>query len=163
MHESDLKPGIGVQAGRPGARLSGAAGWASALLGLLVIVGLGTGCGGQGLSAEEKASAGIVEVDVERAAELITGGDVVVLDIRTPREFRAGHMPGATNVDYRARDFEERLAGLDRDGAYLMHCASGVRSGRALELFRELGFRHVYHLDSGFEGWRKSGLKVTVE
>lgn len=163
MRESDLQPRFEEQAAPLDTRSSGAVVWVSALVGLLVLVGLTMGCGVRGLSAEEKAVAGIVEVDLERAAELVARRDVVVLDIRTPQEFRAGHMPGATNVDYRARDFEERLAGLDRNSAYLMHCATGRRSGRALELFRELGFRQVYHLESGFEGWRGSGLAVAVE
>jgi phage shock protein E len=132
----------------------------SPLVVLLLMAGLITGCAPSSASVEELAAVGIVDVEVDEAAELIFHGDVVILDIRTPREFKVGHIPGAMNVDYRGRDFEERLAQLDRDQTYVMHCAVGGRSVRALEIFKEHGFRNVHHLRSGFEGWRAAGKEV---
>jgi phage shock protein E len=127
---------------------------------LLLMAGLTGGCAPSSASVEELAAVGIVDVEVEEAAELIANGDVVILDIRTPREYKAGHIPGAMNVDYRARDFGERLTQLDRDQTYVMHCAVGGRSVRALEMFKEHGFRNVHHLRSGFEGWKAAGNEV---
>jgi phage shock protein E len=132
----------------------------SAMVMLLLLVGLSTSCAPSSASVEELAAVGIVDVEVEEAAELIANGDVVILDIRTPREYKAGHIPGALNVDYRGRDFEERLAQLDRDQTYVMHCAVGGRSVRALEMFKEHGFRNICHLRSGFEGWKAAGKEV---
>jgi phage shock protein E len=109
---------------------------------------------------EEWAAAGIVDVDLEQAAGMIARGDVVVLDIRTPREYAAGHIAGATNLNYRADDFADRLAALDRDREYVMHCATGGRSARALEVFKEQGFRNVHHLRAGFEGWKAGGYEI---
>jgi phage shock protein E len=123
--------------------------------------GLLAGCAPSGASVEQLAAIGIVDVDVERAAELVAAGDVVILDIRTPGEFTAGHIPGATNVDYRDRDFAERVAALDPSHVYLMHCAVGGRSARALTLFHDHGFSNVHHLRTGFEGWKAAGMEVT--
>ena len=80
-------------------------------------------------------------------------GDVVLLDIRTPAEYKSGHISGAILLDYYASDFVDRLKGLDRDKTYLIYCRSGNRSGKSLAIFEKLGFRHAYHLETGIRGW----------
>lgn len=128
---------------------------------LLLVATVVTGCTRSGASVEELKAVGIVDVDVEQAAEWIDAGEVVILDIRTPGEYEAGHIPGATNVNYRSRDFAEQLGGMDQDKVYLVHCAVGGRSARALDLFKEHGFKNVLHLRSGFEGWKAAGKEVS--
>ncbi|MCB1129402.1 MAG: rhodanese-like domain-containing protein, partial [Verrucomicrobiae bacterium] len=102
----------------------------------------------------------IVHVDAAGAAALIQKGGVTVLDVRTPREFAAGRIQGAQNIDYKASDFRSRIEGLDRDGTYLVHCAVGGRSTSALAVFQELGFKRVVHLDGGMKDWEKAGQPV---
>ena len=79
--------------------------------------------------------------------------DVVLLDIRTPGEYKSGHIQGAVLVDYYARDFFEELRALDRNKTYLVYCRSGNRSAKSLAIFNRLGFRRVYHLKTGIRGW----------
>ena len=86
--------------------------------------------------------------------------DVVLLDIRTPREFKQGHIQGAVLLDYYSRDFVERLKAFDRGKTYLVYCRSGNRSGKSLPLFEQLGFRHAYHLETGINGWLKERYPV---
>jgi rhodanese-related sulfurtransferase len=81
--------------------------------------------------------------------------DVVVLDIRTPREFKTGHIRGAQLLDYYSSDFVEKLKRLDREKTYLVYCRSGSRSGKSLKIFKRLGFQRVYHLETGIVGWLK--------
>lgn len=83
---------------------------------------------------------------------------IVVLDVRTPEEFAAGHIAGAKNVDFKAADFAAKVAALDRKQTYLVHCAAGGRSGKTLELMK--GFVSVYHLNEGFKAWEKAGKPV---
>ncbi len=103
----------------------------------------------------------IKHVDAAGAAKLLqVDPKVVVLDIRTPKEFGEGHLKGAKNVDFYADDFEANIKKLATDKTYLVHCASGGRSTKSLDLFKKLGFRSVYHLDGGFKGWEKAGQPV---
>ena len=78
--------------------------------------------------------------------------DVVLLDVRTPSEFRDGHIHGALLLDYYSSDYVERLKALDREKTYLIYCRSGNRSAKSLTLFEKLGFRRAYHLDTGVIG-----------
>ena len=80
-------------------------------------------------------------------------------DIRTPKEFKEGHIAKAINIDYKADTFESQLQKLDRNPTYLMHCRSGRRSGLALDTFGKLGFKHIIHMDDGILGWKKRLVK----
>ncbi len=103
----------------------------------------------------------VTHVDAAGAAELLAADSAVtVLDVRTPGEFAEGHLKGAVNVDFKAADFKEKAAVLDKDTAYLVHCRSGSRSTASLEILKELGFGKIYHLDGGFNAWQKSGQPV---
>lgn len=102
----------------------------------------------------------IDHVDAAGAARLIADRKVIVLDIRTPDEFKAGHIAGAKLIDFRAADFEKKLSELDKAKTYLVHCASGGRSTRSLETFKKLRFQSVVHLDGGFRAWEKAGQPV---
>jgi rhodanese-related sulfurtransferase len=86
--------------------------------------------------------------------------DLVLLDVRTPREFAAGHIQGAVLMDVYARDLAERLDTLDRNKTYLIYCLSGNRSAKRLALFNQLGFMHAYHLDTGIRGWLRERYPV---
>lgn len=86
--------------------------------------------------------------------------DLVVLDIRTPEETAAGTLPGATEIDFYAADFSDRIAALDRDGPYLVYCHSGNRSAQAITLMVDLGFTNLYELDGGILAWLQSGSNV---
>ena len=87
-------------------------------------------------------------------------GKVVVLDVRTPEEYKASHIPGAVNVDFKAKDFAEKVTKLDKDKTYVVHCGGGGRSTSSLETFKKLGFKSIVHLDNGFRSWEKAGLPV---
>ncbi len=84
--------------------------------------------------------------------------EFVVLDVRTPGEFKDGRIPGAVNLDFKAGDFDERLGLLDRGKTYLLHCAAGGRSGKTAGRMKELGFRSVLHMKDGFQAWTDAGL-----
>ncbi len=124
------------------------------------LVGLtcwGGGCATQKVSASTTV---IKYVKADEAAQLIAAHQVTVLDIRTPKEFASKHIAGATNLDFFAGDFTAQLARLDRDKIYLLHCASGNRSRRALPAFEQLGFKEIIHLDGGIIAWEVKGHPV---
>lgn len=86
--------------------------------------------------------------------------DFVVLDVRTPGEYQRGHLESAIMVDFSASDFSEKMTALDKDKTYLMHCRSGNRSGQALSVMKELGFKKIYHMNRGMIEWNERGLPV---
>lgn len=108
------------------------------------------------LFAADKAK----HVKADEAAKLIAGGGVTIVDVRTPGEFKDGHIKGAENIDIMSGDFEARLARLDKTKPTLVHCQGGGRSTRALPVFEKLGFTHLIHLDEGFGGWEAAGKPV---
>jgi len=85
---------------------------------------------------------------------------IVILDIRTPSEFKSGHLSHAKNIDFYESDFQKNLESLDKKKTYLVHCASGGRSAKARDLMKNLGFLQIYHLDGGIKGWIKAGKPV---
>ncbi len=109
----------------------------------------------------QSAAQVIRNVSAPQAAELLKSDAAVkVLDIRTPREFRAGHIQSAINVDFYSKQFRQKLAKLDPKATYVMHCKSGVRSRRSLKILRELGFTRIVHMRGGFDAWKRSKLTV---
>lgn len=99
-------------------------------------------------------------VKADEAAKIIAEGSTVVVDVRTPDEFKEGHIKGAKNIDIMADDFEAQLGKLDKTKPTLVHCQAGGRSMRALKVFEKLGFKNLIHLDEGFGGWEAAGKPV---
>ena len=116
--------------------------------------------------AATEAKDGVKHVDAAGAKKVLDeaaakkDAKVVVLDIRTPEEYKEGHIAGATNIDFKAKDFADNVAKLDKTKTYVVHCQSGGRSTRSLETFKTLGFKSIVHLDGGFSGWEKAKLPV---
>jgi rhodanese-related sulfurtransferase/thioredoxin-related protein len=113
-----------------------------------------------GASATPAVTAAYKNLSVEEFARMADDKKNVILDVRTPEEFAAGHIPGAVNLDVSAPDFQEKAALLDRNKIYLVHCASGVRSARACEKLNQLDFPNLYNLPGGFRAWAKAGKPV---
>lgn len=109
---------------------------------------------------DEKAATVVKDVSVKEAEQLIAEKKVVVVDVRTPEEFSAGHIRGATNINFQARDFETKLQTLDRQQSYLIHCAAGGRSAKVREKMKELKFKSIFHLEGGLKAWEKERKPV---
>ena len=109
-----------------------------------------TACG-----SSTATEAGLQLTPVDQVNEIISESPegLVILDIRTPEEFAAGHIAGAINIDYYADDFEQRLGVLDFDVPYVMYCNSGNRSSNTLPLMDSIGFSEVYELEGGIQAW----------
>lgn len=96
-------------------------------------------------------------LDASRFAREIEGKDIVLLDVRTPEEYAAGHLSQARNIDWNGADFEKQVAGLPTSQPIYIYCLSGGRSHTAAEKLRESGYM-VYEMEGGIMQWRKAGL-----
>src|SRR3954469_17562761 len=101
-----------------------------------------------------------IEVDPERAAELIEAGDVQLVDVREAYEVEAGRIEGSRHIEL------ERLASqadtIDRDRPVLFYCRLGARSGMAANAFRRAGYQSS-SLTGGLEAWHARGLPLEPE
>ena len=86
--------------------------------------------------------------------ELMKKPGAQLIDVRTPREFSNGFIEGAKNIDYNGDSFEKQMKKLDKDKPVLVYCAAGGRSENAAELLQEWGFKEVYDLEGGYNGWK---------
>jgi phage shock protein E len=89
-------------------------------------------------------------------------GALTLLDVRTPEEFAAGHVPGARNIP--VQELAARLSELDtaRNGDIVVYCRSGRRAASALQTLQARGFEHLLHLDGDMQGWSAGGHHVEV-
>jgi rhodanese-related sulfurtransferase len=97
-------------------------------------------------------------LDTLGATRLINDTHAVVLDIREPAEYAAGHLPNARNIP--AGELEKRMGELPAAKPVLVCCASVSRSGRAIATLRKAGREQVFNLDGGLQAWRQAGLPV---
>lgn len=84
----------------------------------------------------------------------------IILDVRTPREYRSGHIARAMLLDFHSPAFPDRLSKLDRSKTYLIYCQTGYRSSRTVQMIDKLGFQSVYHLQRGVIEWYRSRLPL---
>ena len=94
-------------------------------------------------------------------AEVPVAG-AVVIDVRTPQEYAAGHLQGATNIDVQSGSFEQQVSALETGGNYVVYCRSGNRSARAVELMTKLGFQHVVDAGGLQDAARTMGLPIVT-
>lgn len=101
-------------------------------------------------------------ISVQDAAGLLNKAPagLIILDVRTPQEFREGHLAGARNVDFFGGRFEMETADLPRDATLLIYCRSGKRSAAAAETLGEAGMDRILHMYQGIEGWKDAGLPL---
>jgi rhodanese-related sulfurtransferase len=96
--------------------------------------------------------------------ERLAWGDrsLVVLDVRTPEEFAAGHVVGARNIPH--TEIAARLAELGdaRERDVVVYCRSGRRSELALDALREAGFTRLYHLEGDWLRWSAEKLPAVM-
>ena len=126
------------------------------LIGLFAVLSVQAG--------EDTQSAATV-IEANAASDFVSEHeDAVILDVRTPFEYEMSHITGSVNVDVQDASFEDKVAGLDPNKKYIVHCAknpSGGRSSRALESMQKLGFKNLYSLEGGFVAWKDAELPLT--
>jgi rhodanese-related sulfurtransferase len=126
-----------------------------ALVAVLFGVALLAGCG--------SSSGGAVQtVDPQTFLSTAKQPGVVVVDVRTPQEYAAGHVDGAINIDVEAPTFDSEIAKLDKNTTYTVYCHSGRRSGIATDAMGKAGFTHVFDLQGGFPDLVNAGATVVT-
>jgi rhodanese-related sulfurtransferase len=82
----------------------------------------------------------------------------VLLDVRTPGEYKKGHLKNARLLDLFSDNFLDEINKLDTTQTYFVYCAIGGRSAEVCELMQQKGFQLVFDMDGGFNKWKQDGL-----
>ncbi len=80
--------------------------------------------------------------------------EYILIDVRTQAEHDQKKIAESEVIDVSQSDFMEKMSSLDKDKKYLIYCLSGARSGHALGIMGQIGFKEVYDLSGGIAGWR---------
>lgn len=102
--------------------------------------------------------------DPEQISQVLQDTDVAkeiqILDVRTPEEYRAGCLKDSKMIDFRAADFDQKIATLSKDANYLVYCRSGSRSAEAVSRMRDIGINNIIEMRGGIVAWQAAGLPV---
>ena len=71
--------------------------------------------------------------------------NAVLLDVRTPQEYREGHIPGSQNVPLQQLDKVEEVT-ENKDTVLYVYCRSGARSRQAVSLLKHMGYTNVHNI-----------------
>ena len=93
-------------------------------------------------------------LDVSNYNEFVTGKDVQLVDLRTPKEYQAGYIDDAINIDYYDQaNFKKSFEKLDKNKPLYIYCRSGNRSQKSVPFLRYFGFTEIYDLKGGYNAW----------
>lgn len=109
---------------------------------------------------EERGAMEAIESD--ELLRRVRSGEVTVLDVRPPEEYRAGHLPGALSIP--VDELKARLKELPKDRDVVAYCRGPycVMAIDAVELLRKKGFK-AHRMEQGIADWRARGWRVEAE
>ena len=96
----------------------------------------------------------IQDIDKQEVSNLLNN-EIVVIDVRTNKEFKEGNIETSFNLDFQKREFIDSFDKLDKNKQYLIYCASGNRSLKASHIMKSLGFKIIYNYKKGYKDWIK--------
>ena len=108
----------------------------------------------------ESGSSKLVSISTDEFAKQIQNKLGVILDVRTLEEYNSGYLSGAIQLDYYKENFSQELDKLDKNSAYYIYCRSWNRSGKTLDLMKQLWFQEVYDLDLWIIDWQKNNYEI---
>lgn len=112
-------------------------------------------------NSQDKKETSFVDVNVEEFRKGIQKEGIQLVDVRTPKEFKAGHIKRATLINFFDESFKEvSTKKLNKNQPVYLYCRSGGRSAKAAKMYTNAGFKKVYNLLGGFNAWSASGQEI---
>ena len=127
------------------------------LLSLLTAISFGTtGCSAQSDSIDTLAPQAFIK-------QAKTDTTAIILDVRTPGEYKEEHLAGARQLDFlNTSVFDAGIKQLDKSHTYNVYCRSGKRSHNACIKMKKQGLK-VFDMEGGILNWKKLGMPTTKE
>jgi rhodanese-related sulfurtransferase len=101
---------------------------------------------------------GTISQDALLARQRAADESLYVLDVRTPEEFVAGHVPGAVNI--RHDEIAGHLAEVPKDRDVVLYCRTGGRTLVAAGVLADNGYTRLYELEGNMEAWEDDGRSI---
>ena len=99
-------------------------------------------------------------VTMEQAKILLSKTGYIFIDVRTEKEFKKGHLPGAINIPRGKLEFVVEKKIPDYKAKIVVYCKSGGRAALALCTLRDMGYGNAIAMNAGFDQWAKASLPV---
>lgn len=81
-----------------------------------------------------------------------TNPNSILLDVRSPQEFKEGHLNGAINIPLYELEMCCTCKLKEKNRLIIVYCQSGIRSKKAIKILNKNGFKNLYHLKNGLDG-----------
>ena len=119
---------------------------------LVLCIGMLFGCSGN--SSEYNYES----ITAAEAKELIDTGDYIILDVRTQEEYDEKHIPGSVHIPIDKNDVEPFKLEVEKQltnkrARIIVYCMAGFRSEIAVKAMSNLGYKRLYNMTDGIEGW----------
>jgi rhodanese-related sulfurtransferase len=125
-----------------------------------LMVGVALVSGGMLLWPFMRRATGGPWVSTTQATHLINREDALVVDVREPNEFAAGHLLGAKSLPLPRLDAAGADLAKRKERPVIVYCDGGERSAKALAALKKQGFTRVASLSGGIAAWQQAGLPV---
>jgi rhodanese-related sulfurtransferase len=98
-------------------------------------------------------------IDADKFEELINEG-YKIIDVRTHEENKQARIENSILIDSSLKDYKSKIDGMDKDGKYVVYCASGNRSRNIVVYMNSAGFKNVFNLSGGIMNWYRGRKKI---
>ena len=120
---------------------------------LMIVAMLASGCAANQEPGTDTDATGVIMINAEDAkGRLDSEEGIILVDVRTPEEFRDGHIPGAILLPVDDISTNAETVIPDKEATYFIYCRSGNRSAAAADQLVEMGYQNIYDL-GGINDW----------
>jgi rhodanese-related sulfurtransferase len=81
----------------------------------------------------------------------------LILDVRSPNEYAAGHVPGAVNIPHAQLEYRLGELGIDKSDEVVVYCLGGQRAAVAEKVLTDSGYTGIRYLEGQMQGWYQAG------
>lgn len=105
----------------------------------------------------------INEITIADFKSLNSVENIQLIDVRTIEEYNSGYIGGALNIDFYKSSFIDSIDVLDKSKTTVVYCKSGNRSSKSALMMKSLGFKNVYNLKEGMNGWVSNRNEIILD
>lgn len=96
---------------------------------------------------------GVRQITSSELKQELKRSDVQLVDVRTPAEYRGGHIKNFINIPH--TEMRERSKELSKEKEVILICQSGMRSNKAAKSLKTMGFTKITNVKGGLLGWKQ--------